>query len=324
MKLKIAFVGVAHWHASIYRECLAKLGIGVVGTSDIDAEAGYAAAQRLELPFERDATDMLARCRPDFVVVMPRHDRALEELAPVLDRRLPFLIEKPMGVNGRVAAEVARRAANSGAWAAPALPNRLLEIWDRFARLSAAGKLGTVMHANFRIINGPPDRYRTPHQVPWMLDRAISGGGALRNLGIHGADAILSLARGTAPRLHAACTTTHGHAEAVEEYATALMSLTDGAVVQLEAGYSRAPSEDGDYEWRIAATGAYLQQTKGRFVLRAADGMIEELSTPQPSYQPMMERVLADFGAGRPPFATLAECAAAAALCDLIYEAAQR
>lgn len=317
-------VGVAHWHASIYQECLANLGIGVVGTSDIDAEAGHAAAERLGLPFAPDAADMLARCRPDFVFVTPRHDRALEELAPVLDRRLPFLIEKPMGVNGRVAAEVARRAEAAGAWAAPALPNRLLEIWDRFARLFDAGKLGMVMHASFRLINGPPARYRTLHQVPWMLDPTIGGGGALRNLGIHGADAILSLARGAAPRLHAARTTMHGHREAVEEYAAALMTLADGTVVQLEAGYSRAPSNDGDYEWRIAATGAYMQQTKGRFVLRAADGMVEELGTAQPSYQPMVERVLADFAAGRPPFATLAECAAAAALCDRIYEAAQR
>ena len=323
MKPRIAFVGVAHWHAPIYRECLAALGIEVAGSSDIDAQAGRAAAGRLAIDFVPDAADMLARCRPDFVFVTPRHDRALEELAPVLDCRLPFLVEKPMGVDGRVAAEVARRAATAGSWAAPALPNRLLEIWDRVDRLAESGRLGTIIHASFRLINGPPGRYRTLHRVPWMLDPAIGGGGALRNLGMHGADAILRLARGAEPRLHAARLTAHGHGEAVDEYATALATLPGGAIAQMEAGYSWAPPTGGDFEWRIAATGAYLQQTKGQLVVRAADGTVEALDTPQPSYQPMVERVLADFAAGRPPFATLGECAAATALCDRIYDAAR-
>jgi len=323
MRPRIAIVGVAHWHAQIYRECLAALGIDVVGTSDMDAEAGRAAATRLGLHFAPDAAEMLARCRPDFVFLTPRHDRTLEELSPVLDRRLPFLIEKPMGTDGRMATAVARRAAEAGVWAAPALPNRMMEIWDRFASLSASGGLGSIIHASFRLINGPPDRYRRMHRVPWMLDSRISGGGALRNLGIHGADAILCLARGAAPRIHGARTTMHGHREAIEEYAAAVMSLPDGMVLQLEAGYSRAPAEDGDHEWRIAATGAYMQQTKGRFVLRAADGTVEDIASEQPSYLPMVRRVLADFVADRPPFATLADCAAATALCDRIYTAAR-
>lgn len=322
MTLTVAFVGVAHWHAPIYLDCLRQLGVRVVGASDLDAEAGRAACQRLTLDFTPDAADMLARARPDFVFITPRHDRALEELAPVLDRRLPFLIEKPMGVDGAVAAEVARRTAGAGLWAVPALPNRLLEIWDRLARLEAAGRLGTLMHASFRLINGPPGRYRTMHHVPWMLDPAIGGGGALRNLGMHGADAILRLARDKAPVVAAARTTRHGFGEGVDEYATAVMTLGDGAVLQMEAGYSWAPSSGGDFEWRIAATGAYLQQTKGRLVVREAGGAVETLETDQPSYLPMVARILADFAAQRPPFATLAECAAATTLCDRIYAAA--
>ena len=102
------------------------------------------------------------------------------------------------------------------------------------------------------------------------------------------------------------------------------MTLPGGAVMQMEAGYSWAPSAGGDFEWRIAATGAYLQQGQRRLVVRMADGRVEELETVQPSYQPMVERVLADFASGRPPFATLAECAAATALCDRVYEAAAR
>jgi predicted dehydrogenase len=317
--LSIAFVGVAHWHAPIYLDCLSKADARVVASSDLDAVAGRAAAGRLGLPFEPDAAAMLARAKPDFVFVTPRHDRALEELAPVLDRKLPFLIEKPMGLTGEVAREVARRTRAAGVYAAPALPNRLLEIWERKRALEAEGKLGRVMHASFRLINGPPGRYRTMHHVPWMLEPALAGGGALRNLGQHGADATLILAGGAAPDVLAARTTRHGFGEKIDEYATALIAVPGGAVVQVEAGYSWAPSTGGDFEWRIAATGAYLQQTKGRLVVRHAAGEVETLDTEQPSYLPMVQRLLADFRADRAPFASIEDCAAAASLVDAIY-----
>jgi len=53
--------------------------------------------------------------------------------------------------------------------------------------------------------------------------------------------------------------------------------------------------------------------------VRQAGGEVETLDTPQPSYQPMVERVLADFRAGRAPFASIDDCAAAASLVDAIY-----
>jgi predicted dehydrogenase len=324
MKLKIAFVGVAHWHAPIYAECLAPLDVSIVGSSDLDAEAGSAAAARLGLPFDRDAAAMLARTRPDFVFITPRHDRALDELAPVLAARLPFLIEKPMGLSGADAREVARRTRDAGLWAVSALPNRHLEIWDRFAALTAAGKLGRVMHASFRLINGPPERYRTMHHVPWMLDLALGGGGALRNLGVHGADAALRLAHGNPVKIVGARTTRHGFGETVDEYGTALVEFGEGIVAQIEAGYSWAPSDGGDFEWRIAATGAYLQQTRNRIVVRHADGAVEDRPTLMPSYAPLVAEALAAWSAGRAPVVSLAECAAAVELCDAIYEAARR
>ena len=238
MTMSIAFVGVAHWHAPIYRDCLASLDARIVGGSDLDPVAGAAAAERLGLPFFIDADAMLARTRPDFVFVTPRHDHVLDELAPVLSRRLPFLIEKPMGADGAMAREAARRAAATGVYAAPALPNRLLEIWDRVRALTEAGRFGTLVHASFRLINGPPGRYRSLHHVPWMLDPKIGGGGALRNLGQHGADATLVLAAGGAPVIAAARRVAHGYGEAVEEYGAALISRPCGTAVQLEAGYS--------------------------------------------------------------------------------------
>jgi len=321
MVSRIAFLGVAHWHAPIYAGILKTLGIPVVGTSDPDAEAGRRSAAGIGLPFDADAGAMLDAARPDFVIVMPRHDRALETVAPALDRRLPMLIEKPMGRNGAEARETMHAIVGAKVWATAAMPVRQNAIWRHVEKMRAAGALGTVMHAHFRIVNGPPGRY-PEWGVGWMLEPEKSGGGALRNLGIHAADAFLRLA-GPEVQIRSAALTHHAYGLPVEEFATALLATPSGAVATIEAGYSYAAA-GGDFEWRIAATGGYFLETATQLTLRLPDGRLETEATRKvPVQQPMVETALADFAAGRPPACPVSECAEAAALCDRIYAAAR-
>ena len=321
MPPRVAFLGVAHWHAPIYAGILKTLGVPVVGASDLDAADGAAAAATLGLPFDANAGAMLAATRADFVFVTPRHDRVMATLAPALARRLPMLIEKPMGLNGTQAREAARAIEAAGACATAALPLRHNLIWSHVARLRQAGTLGTVMHTHFRIINGPPRRY-PDWGVGWMLEPDKSGGGALRNLGIHGADAFLGLA-GPEVEVRAAATSHGAYGLEIEEFATALLQAPGGPACTIEAGYSYA-SGGGDLEWRVAATGAYFLETATELTIRFADGRLETHATPKiPIQQPMVEAAFADFAAGRAPACPVAECAEAVALCDRIYKAAK-
>lgn len=317
--MRVVIVGVAHWHAQMYADALAATGSPVLGTSDLDAQAGKAAADKLKLPFDTDAGAMLDRIKPDFVFVLPRHDRAMDELRPVLDRRLPFLIEKPMGLDGTKARAVAEAAKKTGVFAASALGNRGLAIWKRLDELKQAGKLGTVMHGHFRTVNGPPGRYRD-WAVGWMLDPAISGGGSMRNLGFHGVDAALSLL-GPGAKVRGASITKHAYNLPVEEFATAMIAVDGGPVVTVEAGYSYAAG-GGDMEWRIAATGAYLRETRGKLEVRLADGTLETTDVPPPGYHDLTVDTLRRLKEGRPPAADVEDCARAAELIDKIYQAA--
>lgn len=320
MAPRIAFVGVAHWHAPIYAGILKTLGVPVVGSSDPDSDAGAAQAAKLSLPFEADAGKMLDTARPDFTIVMPRHDRAMETLAPVLDRRLPMLVEKPLGVNGGQARASAKAIEASGIWATAAMTVRHNAIWRHLDAMKTAGTLGTVMQAHFRIVNGPPKRY-PDWGVGWMLEPEKSGGGALRNLGIHAADAFLKLAGGKVD-VRAAALTRHAYGLPVEEFATALLSSPSGTACTIEAGYSYAAS-GGDFEWRIAATGAYFLETAAQLTIRHPDGRLETEEIPKiPVQQPMVEAALAGWAAGRKPACPVSECAEAVELCDRIYAAA--
>ncbi|MBI1773718.1 MAG: Gfo/Idh/MocA family oxidoreductase [Proteobacteria bacterium] len=321
MPLAIAILGVAHWHAPTYAQILGELGHRVVGSSDGDATAGALQAQKLGLAFESSTEALLDRTRPDFVFVLPRHDRVKATLAPVLERRLPFLLEKPMGLSGAQSTDLASAAASAGVFAAAALANRHLAIWAVYRRLQAEERLGTVMHAHFRLNNGPPERYRDLG-VPWMLDPVISGGGPLRNLGIHATDAVLTLADGHMVKVQAAQLSHRAYHLPVEEFATALLQVEGGPIVTLEAGYSYAAG-GGDFEWRIAATGATMIERKGLLAVRWPNGELTETKTDMPGYRSFVLTMLADFQAGRPPVASLSDCAAAAMLIDRIYAAAK-
>ncbi len=321
MPPRVVIVGVVHWHSSIYAGILKELGIPVIGASDLTEDEGAAAAARLGIPFEADAATLLRAAKPDLAIVSPRHDQVMAALTPVLAAKTPILIEKPMGLNGDEARAVARAIEEAGLWAIPALPNRFLGIWRHVEELRSSGALGTVTHAHFRIINGPPGRYPA-WGVPWMLEPGKSGGGSLRNLGIHGADAFRRLA-GAKVEVVSAALSHRSYGLAVEEFSAALLRAPDGPIGTIESGYSYAAA-GGDFEWRIAATGAYLQETKGLLSIRHADGRLETRETQDPSYRPLLEATLSALAAGRPPPVTVADCAEAVELCDRIYDAAKR
>jgi len=325
MSLSIAIVGVTHWHCERYVQMLTRRGARFVAASDADPVAGAQAASKYGVPFFADTADMLEAVKPDFAVVVPRHDRALAEVRAVVEHRVPMLLEKPMGrdaVESRATADIVK---GSGLYAAMCFPNRHLEIWDVYQALAASGELGTVIHAHFRTINGPPARY-IEYGVPWMLDPAMSGGGGLRNLGIHGADAIRTLAGDRALRCAGGTITSSGFHAPVEDMGAGVFRTDDGFVATLEAGYSYAAmQEGGDYEWRIAATGAYLHEANGTLAVRYRDSRqtITQVRKPGVAYEIMVNAAIDAFERGDPPPASVDDCVRAVEVQDMIYAAAR-
>jgi len=323
MPLTAVIAGITHWHAPRYVRILRARGVHVLGSSDTRAPEGAQAAAGHELPFEPETDRMLARWRPDIVVVLPRHDLAPAEIATVAARGLPMLVEKPMGRNAaesRCSADAIRRA---GVFASVCFPNRHLGIWEALRELQAQDALGTVMHAHFRTINGPPSRY-LEYGVPWMLDPATSGGGVLRNLGIHGADAALTLAAGRPLRLVGGGTSNLGHGGVQEDFVAAILATADGFHATLEAGYTYAnQQEGGDYEWRIAAKGAYLHECNGvlRVHRRGHELTQRAVPTPHVAYEHMVNAALDAFEAGAAPPSPVEDCVRAVELQDAIYAA---
>lgn len=252
---RMALAGVGHWHAGMHLEAARAAGAEVVAAWDWDlaVAAGFAAKHGVANP---PTVAALIAQKPDLTVVMGRPDQVPELALACIEAGLPIVLEKPAAVSTAALEPVAKAA--RGLFVAVPLPNRCGPIWAEIEALRAADRLGPVSHAQFRIVNGPPQRYRLDG-VPWVLDPAIGGGGALRNLGIHGIDAALALAGGADLAIVSASVDRRLHGEAVEEYAIVTLRAPDGMIATVEAGYTYASmAPGGDFEWRVSAGNAYL------------------------------------------------------------------
>ena len=86
-----------------------------------DSDTGLVARRAAEVgspPTFTDYRQMLATTRPDFVVALGRDRQKAGIAHDLLDQGYPFLMEKPMGINGPEVEAVATKAARFDAFVA--------------------------------------------------------------------------------------------------------------------------------------------------------------------------------------------------------------
>ena len=197
MTIRIAAIGVGHWHAlndaAYLRHLVAMPDVELVAVQDSDAVIlAKRAAEVGNPPTFTDYRKMLAAIRPDFVVALGRHRQMAAIAHDLLDAGYPFLMEKPMGINAAEVDAVAAKAARLNAFVAVPLAQRYSPFARRARELLAAGRFGPLSHIYVRINRPGPARYPA-WDCAWMLDPAEAGGGCLRKLGPHGLDMFLHL-----------------------------------------------------------------------------------------------------------------------------------
>ena len=326
--MRIAMIEVGHWHAGMHlRSFQLADEVEVVGVSD--HQPGVAAAfaeQSGGGAFER-YQEMLEATAPDFVVAMGRHVDMPAIARYVLETGIPFAMEKPVGTSARDVAPLVELAEERNAFVAVPLINRYSALWSQLDELEAAGRVGARSHYHFRVINGPPERYALDG-VGWMLDPAISGGGCLRNVGIHTVDGFLRFVQGEAVEVLGAAISYRVHGKAIEEVCAALLRSESGVIGTVEAGYSYASMKPGgDFEGRLSAANCYLIDRDDTLqVATLDDDTVRTLSAPAQAerYDQFGRDTLARLRDGRPPIASLRDCYRALRIIDDIYQVAVR
>lgn len=317
--MRVALLGVGHWHAGFHAGAARSAGAELAAIWDEDAAVAVAFAAREGGHTVASPQAALAE-RPDLAVVLGRGPGNASLVAQLLDHDVPLLVDKPLGLNAPDIAPLAERAMRLGRFVTVALAHRIGPIPTEIAALASASALGAISHTEFRIINGPPQRYRD-WGVPWMLDPRESGGGALRNLGLHGLDAFLILAGTQQVRVEHASFGRGVHGAGVDDYALVVLRAADGMIGVIEAGYTYADPRGGHFEWRVDAARASLVDDGAGFTVATPDAP----PRTQPAvpiarrYDAFMADALARVRSGRPPIVSLEDFRRAMALADAAY-----
>ena len=274
MSIRVAAIEVSHWHAlndaAYLRHLVAMPDVKLVAIQDSDAKlVAKRAAEVGNPPTFTDHRRMLAEVRPDFVVALGRHSQMAGIAHDLIDRGVPFLMEKPMGISAAEVEAVAEKAAKLNAFAAVPLAQR----YGAFAKLARelidSGRIGPLSHIYVRINRPTPPRYPA-WDCPWMLDPAEAGGGSLRNLGPHGLDMFLHLT-GEDARVTGAQISKRGQGYAIEDYASVLLRSASGILGTVEVG-NGFPRDGTDGEWKLAGRDAILTMKDGVTKLATAKG----------------------------------------------------
>jgi len=327
LSVRIAAIGVGHWHSlfdAAYLKTLARMPeVQLVGLQDADAAiAAQRAAQLGGPPTFTDYRDMLAKTRPDFVIVLGRHADMAASAHFLLDEGYPFLIEKPVGLNAQEVRSVADKAAAKRLFAAVPLFQRLQPFVSHARRMLAEGAFGTLSHFYFRA-NRPSSARYVAWGAPWMLDPAIAGGGSLRNVGLHGIDAFLFLT-GEDPQVTGVQLSSRALGERVEDYATVLLRTPSGVLGTIEVG-NTFPGKGTDGEWKLAGRKALLMLREGSLRCTTAEGE-QDLGEPPAEHLAAIavRDALARWQKGDPPAAGIEDCYRAVRLVDEAYDIAGR
>ncbi|HSB40505.1 MAG TPA: Gfo/Idh/MocA family oxidoreductase [Methylomirabilota bacterium] len=326
MTIRIAAVEVSHWHAvhdaAYLRHLAAMPDVALVGLQDGDAGlARKRAAEVGDPPIFTDYHQMLTETKPDFVLALGRHRQMARIAHDLLDRGLPFMMEKPMGLNAAEVEAVAEKATRLQAYVAVPLFQRYQPFAVRARQLLADKQLGPLSHIYVRLNRPGPARYPAWDSA-WMLDPAEAGGGCLRNLGSHGLDMFLHLT-GEDARVTGAQISSRAHGQRVEDYASVLLRSASGILGTIEVG-NGFPRVGTDGEWKIAGRDGILTLKDGVLKLATAQG---DETTPCPDdeirYYPAIRDALDAWRRGAAPPIGVQDCLRAVRLIDQAYALAK-
>jgi predicted dehydrogenase len=324
--LRVAVVGVGHYHAlypPYYVELLKRQGAEVVAVADPSGTVAEAAARRCGAAAYVDYRSMVQLTRPDLVLALGRHVDMPGTFRYLVDAGVPFLAEKPWGIDAATVRDLASLAESRGAWVATPFSMRYSQ-WAAAARqLIKTRESGPTSHIVFRMLRPGVSRY-LDYGSPWMLRKDEAGGGVLLNLGIHGFDLCRYLT-GEEPEIVSSVVSNAAHGLEVEDYAHVVLRTPSGAVFHNEVSYTY-PRLDGDDDERKLATAKTLLRAAPDG-LRVTEAGRDEVIPPPAGQIGDWEAFIADcltrVRRGEPPPNTPRDTARAVALVFEAYRLAE-
>jgi len=183
LPLRVGVLSFAHYHANFWSEIFAQRGV-LAGVWDDDAARGREAAGRFGTAYRESLDDLLTECTA--VAVCSETARHAELIERAARRDAAVLCEKPLGTDLADCERIARNVREHEIFFMQSFPKRFDPVTQRLQQAVASGELGRITFA--RIRHGHFYGLEPDFAQRWYVRRALSGGGALLDEGVHAAD----------------------------------------------------------------------------------------------------------------------------------------
>jgi predicted dehydrogenase len=265
---RLGFVGVG-WIGAMRLDALAAAGAAEVAALCDTSEArldAVSAAHRSAHRFRDYASllDHAADLGLDGVVIATPNALHAPQAVAALRQRLAVFCQKPLALDATRTARVLAEAKRADRLLAVDYSYRFTDAAAALGRLIAAGELGRVHHIDTVFHNAyGPDR-------PWCYDPAVSGGGALMDLGVHQIDlALWLLGFPTVLAVHGGASRRGVAAGAgtIDDFATARLNLADETTVHVAVSWHTHAGVDCVIRTAVHGTygGAEMRNVEGSF-----------------------------------------------------------
>jgi predicted dehydrogenase len=296
-------LGASHWHVPLCAPAIGEVH-QVVGASGEDARRVRDLAELWDCPVEADWRRLVDLPDVELAYVFAPHDQMPQMCLALIERRIPFVVEKPVGTTLAHLQQVRRAAEAAGVSATVPLIQRggPVDTW--------LAKAGRPVYQRLSFVAGPPERYER-NGNPWMLDLERAGGGCLANLGPHFVDLFLQRGAQTTSDVATRLSSTL-HAASIEDHATLLLTTPDHREAIVEVGYAFPQSNLQRYcSYSSAGEAGFASiDSQGSAIFTATDGHTERADLvvdSDPLYDPFVRRVARTLSEGFRGMPTLGE-----------------
>ena len=235
-KIAVGILSFAHYHANFWSEVF-KAGNVLVGIWDDDHERGREAAQRFDVPFFQNINDLFKRCTAVAICSQTNQHRQLIEKSARLG--LAVLSEKPLSVSMSEGLKIKKCIDRYGTIFMQSFPKRFDPVSHYLKKLIDEKTLGKI--SLVRIRHGHFYGLDPEFCKRWYVQPDFSGGGALLDEGVHGAD-LLAWIFGL-PQSVIGLISHEALGLGVEDLGIAIYKFSSGMVAELTASFSFAAAD---------------------------------------------------------------------------------
>ena len=261
--MKLVVLSYSHHGRSMARTAHG-LGHEIVGVMDGEP----APRKQLMDDFQCSGYETAAACldasKPDAALVAGKHIEMPAHVQACVDRRIPYLLDKPFADSADRLRPAAEASEKHGVFSALVLPNRASRIVSVVQEMVADGSLGELVLYSSRLNNGPPSRY-DPTPSAWHNDPSISGGGCWAVEAAHGIDTFLQFVGDREITVVGGVMSNSMHSRGVEDSGIGVLRTEDGITGIIESGYTYpSGTRGGDHFFRFVGTKASVFEQYGR------------------------------------------------------------